>query len=240
MKEKFETRSNLLDSRSIESNKESVMKKLLAINGSPRKNWNTVELLKHAMAGAEEVGAESRLVNLYSLDFKGCSSCFACKIKTREHGICAMKDELSPLLEEIKTADAIIFGSPIYFMNLTASMVAFLERLFFSNYIYSSEIPTVFPKKLPNAFFLTMNMTEKNFDRFKMSERLNFYYFSAERILKSRSKKLCAYNTVQFKDYSRYESSIFSEEEKRAYRDKTFDQTCEDARRIGRELIQSD
>ncbi|MBR1420231.1 MAG: flavodoxin family protein [Selenomonadaceae bacterium] len=216
------------------------MKKLIAVNGSPRKNWNTVELLKSAMLGAEDAGAESKLIHLYSLNFKGCTSCFACKIKTREHGFCAMKDDLSSILEEIKTADAIIFGSPIYFMNLSAGMLAFLERLFFSNYIYSQEIPSVFPKKLPNAFFLTMNMTAENFERFKMNERLNFYYFSAERILKSRSKKLMAYDTVQFKDYSKYESSIFSEEEKHQYHDETFEKTLEDARRIGRELIQID
>ncbi|MBR2733058.1 MAG: flavodoxin family protein, partial [Selenomonadaceae bacterium] len=148
------------------------MKKLIAVNGSPRRNWNTAQLLQHAMQGAQEAGASAELVNLYALNYKGCTSCFACKVKSRPHGSCAMRDDLSPVLEAVKDADAVIFGSPIYFMNLSAGMLAFLERLLFSNYIYSDEIPTVFPKKLPNAFIYTMNMTPKHFEQFGMSARL--------------------------------------------------------------------
>ena len=81
------------------------MKKLIAINGSPRRNWNTAELLKHAMKGAQDAGTTAELVNLYTLNFKGCTSCFACKTKTRPHGICAMKDDLAPVLEQVKDAD---------------------------------------------------------------------------------------------------------------------------------------
>ena len=57
--------------------------KALFINGSPRKNGNTAKLLKRAMEGAAEAGAETELINLYdrSLNFKGCMSCFACKLK---------------------------------------------------------------------------------------------------------------------------------------------------------------
>ena len=57
--------------------------KALFINGSPRKNGNTAQLLKRAMDGAREAGAEVELVNLYdrSLNYKGCMSCFACKVK---------------------------------------------------------------------------------------------------------------------------------------------------------------
>ena len=50
---------------------------VLAINGSPRKNWYTATLLEQALAGAAETGAETELVHLYDLNFKGCTSCFA-------------------------------------------------------------------------------------------------------------------------------------------------------------------
>lgn len=213
------------------------MKNLIAINGSPRKNWNTAELLKHAMQGAQDAGASTELVNLYSLNFKGCTSCFACKLKSRPHGTCAMKDDLSPVLERVKTADALIIGSPIYFMNLSAGTIAFIERLFFSNYIYSDEIPTVFPKKLPSAFIYTMNMTEKNFGQFGMKERLGMYELFARRILGVTPKTLRAYDTVQFKDYSRYESSIFDPEHKLAYREEHFAEDCAAAYEIGRALV---
>lgn len=213
------------------------MKKLIAINGSPRKNWNTAELLKNAMQGAEEVGAETEIVNLYALNFKGCTSCFYCKLKSKEHGTCAMKDDLSPVLEKIKTADAVIFGTPIYFMNFSAGLIAMLERLFFSNYIYSNEIPTVFPKKLPSAFFYTMNMTEEHFKQFAMAEKVGVYEGSAERILQVKPQILHAFNTVQFKDYSKYESSIFNAEEKFAYKEKNFADLCKQAYDIGKNLI---
>ena len=126
----------------------------------PRRNGNTAELLQHALRGASDAGAETELVHLYSLKFTGCLSCFYCKRKDVAHGVCAVKDDLAPVLERVKQADALIMGAPIYFMNMSAGMLAFIERLFFSNYIYSEEIPTVFPKSLPHAFIYTMNMTE--------------------------------------------------------------------------------
>ena len=213
------------------------MKNVIAINGSPRKNGNTAELLKSAMQGAKDTGAQVELVNLYSLNFKGCTSCFYCKLKSKEHGTCAMKDDLSPILEKVKTADAVIFGSPIYFMNLSSAMIACIERLFFSNYIYSDEIPTVFPKKLPNAFFYTMYMTEEQFFQYKVTRLTGMYEIFTEKILSYRPRILHAFNTVQFKDYSKYESSIFNPEEKFAYREKNWQTQLDDAYKIGRDLI---
>ena len=213
------------------------MKNLIAINGSPRRNWNTAQLLQHAMQGAQEAGASAELVNLYALNYKGCTSCFACKLKSRPHGSCAMRDELSPVLEAVKSADAVIFGSPIYFMNLSAGMIAFMERLLFSNYIYSDEVPTVFPKKLPNAFIYTMNMTAKHFEQFGMSARLGMMEVFAEKILGVVPKILRVFDTVQFKDYSRYESSIFDGDAKLAHREAHFAEDCAAAYAIGRELV---
>ena len=213
------------------------MKKLIAINGSPRKNWNTAQLLQKAIQGAESVGSETEIVNLYSLNFKGCTSCFACKIKNREHGICAMKDDLSPILEKVKTADAIIFGTPIYYMNFSSGMIAFIERFFFSNTIYSEEIPSVLPHKISSAYFCTMNMNAEQFHHYKADDRLATYATFTETILGVKPKILCAFDTVQFKDYSRYESSIFDPDEKFAYREKQFPVDCKAAFDIGRALV---
>lgn len=54
---------------------------VIAINGSPRKKWNTATLLEHTLEGAKSQGADTELVHLYDLDYKGCTSCFACKLK---------------------------------------------------------------------------------------------------------------------------------------------------------------
>lgn len=73
--------------------------KVLAINGSPRKTWNTATLLKKALEGAASQGAVTELVHLYDLTYKGCTSCFACKmIGGPSNGRCAMQDELRPIL----------------------------------------------------------------------------------------------------------------------------------------------
>jgi multimeric flavodoxin WrbA len=53
--------------------------KAIAVNGSPRKGWNTATLLRKALAGAKKNGAETDLVHLYGLSYRGCISCFACK-----------------------------------------------------------------------------------------------------------------------------------------------------------------
>ena len=82
---------------------------VLAINGSPRKNWNTATLLNKALEGAAAQGAQTDLIHLYDLNFKGCISCFACKRKDgKSYGKCAYHDDLSPVLEKIEKADAII------------------------------------------------------------------------------------------------------------------------------------
>jgi multimeric flavodoxin WrbA len=95
--------------------------KIIAINGSPRKSKNTATLLKKALEGAEAQGAETELIHLYDLDYKGCISCFACKLKNgKSYGKCAFKDGLTPVLEKAAIADAIILGSPIYFESLLA------------------------------------------------------------------------------------------------------------------------
>ena len=213
------------------------MKKIILVNGSPRKNGNTAQLLQSAAKSAQDVGAEVAMINLYSLKFKGCTSCFYCKLKSKEHGTCAMKDDLTIVLESVKSADAIIFGTPIYFMNLSSGMIAFIERLFFSNYIYSAEILTVFPKKLPNAFFYTMNMTENHWQQFNMENLAGMYERFTENILGVKPKVLRAFDTVQFKDYSKYESSIFDPEHKIAYRKENWAAQLDDAYNIGKDLI---
>ena len=62
--------------------------KAIAINGSPRKSWNTDLILQEALKGAADAGAEVEMVHLYDLNFTGCRSCFACKRKGAEPAKC--------------------------------------------------------------------------------------------------------------------------------------------------------
>lgn len=211
--------------------------KIMAINGSPRRAENTARLLHKALEGAASLGAETEYIDLYPLQYKGCLSCFYCKRKDKEHGVCIVKDDLTAVLERAKQADALLFGSPIYFMNLTSGMQAFLERFFFSQYIYSREIPSVLGKTVPSAFLYTMNATEEQADAFHLKDSLAAYERAAAGILGAKPYLFYDFNTLQFKDYSKYESSIFSEEEKRAYHEKHGAEIAEQAYELGKKLI---
>jgi multimeric flavodoxin WrbA len=85
--------------------------KVMAVNGSPRKTWNTATMLRKALKGAASQGAETELIHLYDLKFTGCTSCFACKIRGgKSYGRCAVKDGLAPILKKVKEADVLILG----------------------------------------------------------------------------------------------------------------------------------
>ena len=93
------------------------MKKIVIVDGGPRKNMNTAQLLQRFAEGAKSVGegVEVKSVRLYDIDYKGCMSCMACKLKGKVSNICLFKDALTPILEEIAKADGLVLGSPIYF-----------------------------------------------------------------------------------------------------------------------------
>ena len=116
------------------------MKKIIAINGSPRKKGNTAEVLTFALKGAQDAGAETELIHLADLNFSGCKSCFACKLKGgRSYGKCALNDDLTPILEKILASDGLLVGSPVYFGGETGLCRNFIERLFFPVLRYDPE-----------------------------------------------------------------------------------------------------
>jgi len=132
--------------------------KVLAVNGSPRKNWNTAMLLDSALDGAKSAGAAGRRVDLYELDYKGCTSCFGCKLLGGpSFGRCAMRDDLTEILEEAIDSDILLLGSPIYFNDVTGEMRSFLERLYFPDITYNKSREQLYPKKRQVGWFFTTN-----------------------------------------------------------------------------------
>ncbi|MHB8074519.1 flavodoxin family protein [Desulfosporosinus fructosivorans] len=188
--------------------------KVIAVNGSPRKNWNTDTLLQKALDGAKSMGAQTEAIHLYDLNFKGCISCFACKRKNSKHaGHCAMQDDLTNVLEKIFEADVLLLGSPIYFGNVTGAMRSFLERLLFSNLSYNEAHRSIFQGKISSGFIYTMNVSEDvvkqvNYEAlFQQNENLL-------KIFKGTSEFMISTDTYQFEDYSKYEASMFDEKHK--------------------------
>ena len=82
--------------------------KFFAINGSPRKTYNTAKLLDESLKGIKSVlpEAEVKRIDLYDIPFNGCKSCFACKrINGHHYGRCVYNDDFKPILNEIVKAD---------------------------------------------------------------------------------------------------------------------------------------
>lgn len=207
--------------------------KIIGINGSPRKNCNTATLVKEALEGAQSKGAESELINLYDLDYKGCKSCFACKLKDgKNYGTCAARDDLTPVLKKIKEADAIILASPIYLGTATGEMRSFLERLIFPYLVYDKEGSTLFPRRIPVGFIYTMGVVEELLDEIGYHQHFNITKKLTERII-GESESLYVTDTYQFDDYSKYVSSRFNPEEKLKRRSEVFPQDCEKAFQMG-------
>ena len=208
------------------------MKKIVIIDGGPRKNFNTASMLQKFAEGASSVSndIEVKTVRLYGLNYKGCMSCMACKIKGKASNVCKFKDALTPLLEEIAEADGLVLGSPIYFGDVTGQMRAFLERLAFPWLSYNDYSLTA-PRKMPVVLVETMN---------GLPERNNSQgYGSMEYCIANalgEPEHLVAYNTYQVKNYDRYELASFSEEAKRQYRDEHWEDDLQKAFEAGRRM----
>ena len=206
------------------------MKKIIIIDGGPRKIFNTAAMLQKFAEGASSVSSdvEVKTVRLYDLDYKGCMSCMACKIKGRASNICKFKDALTPVLEEIAQADGLVLGSPIYFGDVTGQMRTFLERLAFPWLSYNDYSMTA-PKRMPVVLVETMN---------GLPERNNSQgYGSIEHCIKTalgEPERLYAYNTYQVKNYNNFELAGFSEEAKRMYRTEHWEQDLQAAYNAGK------
>ncbi|KKG18376.1 flavodoxin family protein [Methanosarcina mazei] len=211
--------------------------KVTAINGSPRRTWNTATLLEKALEGAASEGAETEMIHLYDLDFKGCISCFACKLRDgKSYGKCAMQDDLTPVLEQLEDADAVILGSPIYLGNSTGEMRSFMERYIFPYLVYSDEPLTLYPRNIPVGFIYTMGAKEEFFDMFGLRTTIGLNENLAKRIF-GDSASLCSTDTYQFDDYSKYVADRFDPEEKAKRRKEVFPQDCEKAFEMGSRFV---
>ena len=210
------------------------MKKIIIIDGGPRKNFNTASMLQKFAEGASSVSdqIEVKTVRLYGLDYKGCMSCMACKVKGKASNVCKFKDALTPVLEEIAGADGLVLGSPNYFGEVTGQMRAFLERLAFPWLSYNDYSITV-PKRMPVVLVETQNGTSE-------ANNCNGYGSMEDCITRAlgQPEHLTAYNTYQVKSYDRYELAGFSEEAKRQYREVHWKEDLKKAYDAGRQMAE--
>ena len=102
--------------------------KALLINGSPHPKGNTYIALREVKRELEEHGIETELLHVGEMAIRGCVACGSCS-KT---GKCAHEDAVNAAAPKFEAADALIVGSPVYYGSANATLVAFLDRLFYS------------------------------------------------------------------------------------------------------------
>lgn len=102
------------------------MKKILVIQGGGRPNGNTAQLVESFVRGAEDVGNTVEVISLLKYEVKGCLGCNACRYGKP----CIQKDAFNDMVPRIKSADCIVFASPLYFWTVSSKLKAFIERFY--------------------------------------------------------------------------------------------------------------
>ena len=211
--------------------------RLLAINGSPRKKMNTGSLLASIVNGAISKGAEAELAHLAGLRFSGCVSCFRCKDPTGGHyGRCAVRDELTPLLNKAHEADVLVLGSPFYFSMETALMRAFMERLWFQYLLYTRKKAPLSARKKATAVVYTMNVREEDMPLYGKDVVVARSKGLMERFFAPCEVFLCC-DTRQVTDYAKYEFDMFDVPGKLKRHEEVFPKTLENAFALGAHLV---
>jgi multimeric flavodoxin WrbA len=205
---------------------------VLAICGAANKTRNTATMLKSAFDGAMSApDAVGEIVYLYDLSFRGCIGCHSCKLLDgSSFARCAVRDDLTPVLEKAIAADVILIGSPIYFSDVTGQTRSFVERFFFPGMTYNKDRVPTYPKRPSIGWVFTMNAPGE------------FYRDMFDGIVKTtshligESEYVMAYHTQQFEDYSKYAATMFDVDMVKKRHIEQFPKDCETAFEMGRRL----
>ena len=102
--------------------------KVLMVNGSPRPEGNTYAALQEMEKIFREEGIETEILNIGSKDIRGCIACGSCA----KNGKCVFDDMVNEAAPKFAECDGLVVGSPVYYASANATLIAFLDRLFYS------------------------------------------------------------------------------------------------------------
>ena len=203
------------------------MKKIVAVNASPRKGWNTDMIVMEAAKGAESAGAYIKKTDLYKIEkFTGCISCFGCK-REKNLGQCIYNDGLAPVLEEIRKADGLIIGSPNYLGDFSAAFRSLYERLVFQYITYNTEVQSYNDHRIPVLLIMTSNAPDDSY-----MELMNKYKAVFDSFI-GPTEILAAGETMQVSDYSQFNWTMFNAEDRKVKRETVFPEQCRKAFEAG-------
>ena len=206
------------------------MKKIVAINASPRKGWNTDMIVMEAAKGAESAGAYIKKTDLYKIEkFTGCISCFGCK-REKNPGQRIYKDGLAPVLEEIRKADGLIIGSPNYLGDFSAAFRSLYERLVFQYITYNTEVQSYNDHRIPVLLIMTSNAPDDSY-----MELMNKYKAVFDSFI-GPTEILAVGETMQVSDYSQFNWTMFNAKDRKVRRETVFPEQCRKAFEAGARL----
>ncbi|HYA88358.1 MAG TPA: flavodoxin family protein [Nitrospirota bacterium] len=136
--------------------------KVIAFNGSPRREGNTEILLSEAVRGVKDHGGNVIVYNLDSLSLRACLNCGKCD----DEGLCVVQDDMQIIHQEIRRADRIIVSSPIFFFNVSAQTKIMIDRcqaFWAEKYVHKKPVPAgMFGRKGLLLLVGGMRKNEKN------------------------------------------------------------------------------
>lgn len=103
--------------------------KVLLINGSPKVNGNTALALNEMVKVFEQENIEIEVIHIGNKDIRGCIACGTCG----ERGKCVFDDAVNECASKFEECDGIVVASPVYYASANATLIAFLDRLFYSS-----------------------------------------------------------------------------------------------------------
>lgn len=212
------------------------MKKIVAINASPRTAWNTASLVREAAKGAQEAGAEATVFDLYKIgNFTGCISCFGCKLPSHL-GSCVLSDALAPVLDAIRSADALILGTPNYLGNISAGLRALYERLIFQSISYKPEPRSYNQRRIPILFIMTSNAPEAIYEKSGYDRMLESYKNTLSSMVGPTKLMICS-DTLQTNDYDKFGWTSFDPESKKQRHADVFPAELKKAHALGTQIV---
>lgn len=197
------------------------MKKIYAINASPRKGWNSARMLDRFLDGVRSrcEAIEIERIDLYELDFKGCRGCLSCRLKTAQKGFCAYPDGATDLLRGIKTGDGLVFSAPIYYGSVPSQMRGLMERLFY---------PGKTEKGIPVSMIYTLNQPPENMEKF-FRHHLNDIKAQFGGAFRTEPEEVFAFETLHWDHPERYEMPMEFYEKRAARKAEQFPRELQNA-----------
>jgi multimeric flavodoxin WrbA len=122
------------------------MTRVVAFNGSPRKDGNTSILIRHILEELDNKGIETETLQLGGKKIRGCTACGKC-FENRDRRCVFDDDMVNACIEKMSSADGIILGSPVYFLDVTPEMKALIDRAGFVSFANGH----LFKNKVGNA-----------------------------------------------------------------------------------------